>query len=208
MKIKICGLRDPANIRAIAALKPDMMGFIFYSKSPRFAHPESLKPAMALIPDGIQKVGVFVNEKVERVAQTASELGLDYVQLHGDETVEEVGFLKKTGLGTIKVFAVESEQDLARFDAYSEAVDYFLFDTKTAARGGSGKQFDWNIIYKYRFNKPFLLAGGIGAEVISQIATFSHQDFAGVDANSRLETSPGLKDIGLVSSFINDIRAL
>jgi phosphoribosylanthranilate isomerase len=205
-KIKICGMRDPENMRAVAALKPDFMGFIFYKKSPRFAHPSTLQAAVNALPNSIQKVGVFVNEKTDTIIRTASLLGLDYIQLHGNESVEELKVLKDAGNKVIKVFSIKNSADLKGIQNYENDADFFLFDTKTTARGGSGTSFDWSVLAGLESQRSWFLAGGIGLESIPQISSIKHPGFFAVDANSKLETSPAMKDIELVSSFIKTIR--
>jgi len=85
-------------------------------------------------------------------------------------------------------------------------VDYFLFDTKCKTVGGSGRQYDWNILYKYDGRKPFLLSGGIGPDDCQRILDFHHLKCAGIDLNSRFETAPGIKDIKALEKFVNEIR--
>lgn len=199
-------MRDPENIREVAALKPDFMGFIFYKKSPRFAHPKALQAAVNKLPDSIQKVGVFVNENTDTIIETASLLGLDYIQMHGNETVDEVQTLQAAGLKVIKVILIKDKTDLQEIKGYENSVDYFLFDTKTAERGGSGTSFDWSVLAGLQSKVPWLLAGGIGLESIHQISSIEQPGFFAVDANSKLEISPGMKDIKLVSAFIKNIR--
>jgi phosphoribosylanthranilate isomerase len=199
-------MRDPENIRKVAALKPDFMGFIFYKKSPRFVRPEALIQAVDRIPQNIQKVGVFVNESTDTIIQTASLLGLNTIQLHGNESVEEVKRLKAAGLMIIKAFLIKDKIDLKETEPYEDSLDYLLFDTKTAARGGSGISFDWKLLEDFQSKRPWFLAGGVGIESIPEISNIRHPGFYGVDANSKLEISPALKDIKLVSSFIKNIR--
>ena len=116
MKLKICGMRDPENIRAVAALGPDYMGFIFYPLSPRYAGDLSPESVRAL-PRPIRRVGVFVNETEQQVIRTAVHYLLDYAQLHGDETPEECRRLNRI-LPVIKAIAVRTEADLFESHGY------------------------------------------------------------------------------------------
>lgn len=199
-------MKSPDNIEAIAALIPDMMGFIFYPKSPRYASPESLIQPLQSLPKAIKKVGVFVNETPERILEISTLLKLDYIQLHGGEPLDVCLFLKNKGLKVIKVFSIQEASDLGRLIDFEGHVDYFLFDTKTAAYGGSGRQFDWRLLSSLRSATPWLLSGGIGAEDGPAILKFKHLNVAGIDANSRLETAPGLKDPTLAQQLIQSIR--
>jgi len=123
MKWKVCGLRD--NIEEVVALKPDYVGFIFYPKSPRYV---GLDFKMPLIPHEVKKVGVFVNESLEAVLKTSKKHLLDFVQLHGKESVQDCLFLKMNGVGVIKAFAIGDSSDFSAALRYQDAVDYFLFD--------------------------------------------------------------------------------
>lgn len=193
MKIKVCGMCDPRNIAAVAALKPDFMGFIFYKKSPRYVgalSPETVKG----IPSSIKKVGVFVNEDMGMIEQTVAEYGLDFVQLHGDESVEFCRALKGK-CGIIKATSI------VRASLYEDVVDYLLFDTPTPHYGGSGERFDWSELNNYKGGTPFFLSGGIGVEQGSEVRAL---DVFAVDVNSRFETQPGMKNIELLKKFINN----
>lgn len=199
MKLKVCGMKNAENIEGLAKLRPEWMGLIFYPKSPRY--PENLVPEDIQLID-IQKVGVFVKEEMNVVLETVEKWGLDYVQLHGDETVKEVKALKEAGLKVIKVFRVSDRlpDNLAEFTPY---VDFFLFDTKkTEAFGGTGAQFDWTILKEYNSKVPFLLSGGINLEDIDKIKSMELTQCVGLDINSKVEIEPGQKDLKRVQEII------
>jgi phosphoribosylanthranilate isomerase len=124
IRLKVCGMRDAENILAVAALVPEYMGFIFYAKSPRYVGEDFELPVG--FPAGIKKVGVFVNESVEKMLETGERLRLDYFQLHGDETVEVCRQLKEAGYGVIKVFSIGDAFDFDTTASYAAAVDFFL----------------------------------------------------------------------------------
>ncbi|MCD8541009.1 MAG: phosphoribosylanthranilate isomerase [Leadbetterella sp.] len=193
MKIKVCGMREAGNIREVAALGPDFMGFIFYPRSPRYVGEDFVLPEVA---EGIRKTGVFVNAPVEHVLRLARQYGLDYVQLHGDETQEYGAVLKDAGLKILKAFAVDASFELESLKAFEEVADYFLLDTKGDGYGGQGRPFDWNILKDYKAKTPFLVAGGISNDNIQELLKLDHPLFYGIDVNSRYEISPGLKDVG------------
>lgn len=192
MKLKVCGMTELGNIQQLEQLQPDWMGLIFYPASPRF--PENLKPVEIQAVD-IKKVGVFVNESVDQILQTVSDWKLDLVQLHGDESVQQVKQLYNAGVKLIKVFRVKDRlpDDLTSYAPY---VEMFLFDTlKSSAYGGTGEKFDWNLLKGYHLNLPYLLSGGVGPEDIAMIRQLQLPGMIGIDLNSKVELSPGIKDI-------------
>jgi phosphoribosylanthranilate isomerase len=198
MLIKVCGLTDPEEV-AIISKNVDFIGFIFYPKSKRFID-------HSLPSYGAKKTGVFVNEKIHVVVRTARLEKLDAVQFHGDENPEECAEIYGQ-LKVIKAFGIDSEFDFRQLDRYKNYVDYFLFDTKTSDRGGSGKQFDWNLLHNYHGETPFLLSGGISSDSLNQIKDFKHKSFAGLDLNSRFEIEPGKKDLELLNTFLHELRS-
>jgi len=204
MIIKVCGMRDGDNIRALEKLDIDWMGFIFYAGSPRYV------PDDAQCSDAIQsctkvKVGVFVNEQSDEILRKVAKYGLDYVQLHGDETPDFCRRLRDAGCAVIKAISVSSEIDLRQTNAYEPFVEYFLFDTKSDKYGGTGKRFDWSVLEAYRGNVPFLLSGGIGLEQVNDLRAFAHPMMTGIDLNSRFELSPAIKNIETVERFVSHL---
>ena len=199
--IKVCGMTEANNIHVVEQLNPDMMGFIFYPQSPRYCFQ---KPAY--LPEHANRVGVFVDATDEEIQSKWIDFKLDYVQLHGNESAAFCQRLKEKGMCIIKAFQVSSNDDLTGVEAYEGLCDFFLFDTKSSLKGGSGKQFNWQLLLQYQGHTPFLLSGGIGLESVSQLQTFTHPMLAGYDLNSRFETSPGIKDIALLKEFMQMIR--
>lgn len=189
-KVKVCGMSDPENIGLLEELKPDFMGFIFYPKSPRFVGEGFQMPELT-----IPKVGVFVKEPLKNVLNLVEKHGLDYVQLHSDESPEYCAELKQKGIKILKAFAVDSEFDFEQLQGFEEVVDYFLFDTKGDGYGGHGTSFDWKILERYMLQVPFFVAGGVSNDNVTELLELEHPMFFGVDVNSKYEISPGLKDI-------------
>jgi phosphoribosylanthranilate isomerase len=206
VKIKICGMRDPDNLRAVAALQPDYFGLIFYKRSPRYISPEEavrLPHFFGLIP-----VGVFVNETVEKMQQIIRQVKLPVIQLHGDESPKVCAAVKnmRPEPKLIKVFSVDENFDGSRLTAYEEACDYFLFDTKTEKLGGSGESFDWSILHSFPIRRPFFLSGGLGVENVNEaVKSCRGLPLYGVDLNSKLEISPGMKSPQLVKKLIKGL---
>ena len=198
MIIKVCGMREAENIRAADALPIQMMGFIFYPKSTRYVakRPEYL-------PRNARRVGVFVDEEANHILRIAKEYGLDYIQLHGHESPGYCRSLRGRGLRIIKAFPVATADDLLATTAYEGCCDYYLFDTKSTQPGGSGQSFDWSVLQAYHGRTPFLLSGGIRPEQAAVVRALRHPLLAGIDLNSRFESSPGVKDIQLLRQFLD-----
>lgn len=203
--IKICGMKFPENITTVAALHPDFMGFIFYPKSPRYAEPLHIETLNSL-PKSIKKIGVFVNENMENILTIAHKYNLDGLQLHGTELESMCAELHKAGYIVIKAFPIAEAYNFKVTKKYEGTCDYFLFDTKTEAYGGSGVKFNWGMLDEYTGDTPFLLSGGIAADDTEAILKIEHPQFAGVDLNSKFEISPGLKDVELLKQFITTIK--
>lgn len=198
MIIKVCGMREAENIRQAETLGIDLMGFIFWPKSSRYVNHRP-----AYLPSQTKRVGVFVDESLENVLQTASDYALDYLQLHGHESPDYCRQLKDYSI--IKAFNIATPADFGQTLPYEGVVDIFLFDTKGPSVGGNGKKFDWSLLTHYSGRTPFLLSGGIGPDDAASLMAFHHEQCIGIDLNSRFEQSPGLKDIGLLRRFLSQL---
>lgn len=194
-------MRDPQNIRAVEQSRADLMGFIFFARSPR-----NVETLPSYMPTSCQRVGVFVNEKTETILRKATEFQLDYIQLHGGESPEQCKEIAMQGLKVIKVFSIASSTDLATTGLYEGLCDYFLFDTACVEHGGSGRSFNWEILADYAGSTPFLLSGGINPQSIEALKNFRHARLAGLDINSGFEIEPALKDAAQVNEFIKQIK--
>jgi len=203
--IKICGMRDASNIQQILTLPIDYIGFIFYPKSPRYVSSPDEFSAIQF-PESLKKVGVFVNADAIEIMQKVKIYDLHTVQLHGNESVQLCQFLHSQGVEIIKAFQIQEESDFKQVLPYQTYVDYFLFDTQTNDYGGSGKKFDWQLLKSYQATTPFFLSGGIAHEDVLTISKLKHSLLAGIDLNSRFETSPGIKNYPLLASFIYKIK--
>ncbi|MDP4276974.1 MAG: phosphoribosylanthranilate isomerase [Bacteroidota bacterium] len=206
MKLKICGMRDPANILQVSALQPDYMGFIFYPPSPRFVTSLPAHLLAGIRKKGIEPVAVFVNETIQTIRHMVDDFSFSCVQLHGSESPEDCLWLKQQGLIVFKAISVSEPSDLERTKAYDDCCTYFLFDTKSAGFGGSGHLFDWKLLERYTGNTPFFLSGGIGPEDVPSIRSFSHPMMTGIDINSRFESAPCIKDVKLIQPFLTELR--
>ncbi|MGC3946643.1 MAG: phosphoribosylanthranilate isomerase [Chryseolinea sp.] len=200
-------MRESANILAVADLRPDYLGFIEYHASPRFVGKEFVAP---VLPSGISRVGVFVNETIDHVLSRSGVSGYDTVQLHGDESPDFAAKLRDSGLKVIKVFRVDDAFDFSDTKPYEGKVDQLLFDARGRQPGGNGIRFNPLILERYNQNIPFFLSGGLQPETLKvDIADLTAMNLYGVDLNSGVEIGPGLKDIARVEASIrhvNDIK--
>ena len=189
------------NIKSIADLSPDYLGFIFYAHSKRY-----FTDTLPELPKHIKKTGVFVNEELAVVISLQKQHQLQALQLHGDESVAYIQELKSHISNKVELIKVVSIEETANFEAlipFEKEIDYFLFDTKGKERGGNGIQFDWSVLKAYPFSKPFFLSGGIGpndAESVKEIEKKGVPIYA-VDINSKFEDKPGLKNSIKVINF-------
>lgn len=207
MMIKVCGMKEEDNVRDVGRLFPTLMGFIFYRKSHRYAG--DLNPdAVKTLPECVTPVGVFVDANEEEIEGVCSRYGIKTVQLHGSETPELCRRLKERGYSVFKAAGISSDYDWKALTAYTGTVDMFVFDTKCAGHGGSGKKFDWAQLENYPFATPYLLSGGIGPDDTEAIAKAVRPGMVGIDLNSAFETEPGIKDIKKLKDFITNLKTM
>ena len=225
-------MRDGENIRQVAELGVDWIGMIFWQKSPRNV---TMIPTHAgIIPDranmqrssfgnACKRVGVFVDEMPQNIITRVVNFKLDLVQLHGHETPTLIRNLRRTldpdirpGIKFIKAISISNREDVAQYRQYEDCIDYFLFDTRCATVGGSGRQFDWSVLSAYDGEKPFLLSGGIGPDDAPQlrallaapqsaVGALPADRCIGIDLNSRFETEPGMKDVQKLKQFLEQL---
>ena len=206
IKEQVCGMRQSSNIGELVKLTPDFIGFIFYSKSKRFIGEIIPNEIQLLIPDLIRKVGVFVDEPFESLIEKFYQSNLNMVQFHGIESPDYCKRVKELNIPVIKAFSITPDFDFLTVNPYNEVCDYFLFDTATELRGGSGLKFDWDILNQYTGSQPFFLSGGIQLTDLGEIGNLLHDKLYAVDVNSGFEIEPGLKDISKLAPFIDRLR--
>lgn len=207
-KLKVCGLTKLDQIQELISMNTDFLGFIFYEKSPRYVlNHLTLEDISKINHQG--KVGVFVNEDLETIIETAQKANLNFIQLHGDESENFISKLKEKlnpEIGIIKVIRIGSET-LDSASSIQETINrqlktsnYLLFDTDSKAFGGTGKQFDWNLLNELEIPLPYFLSGGISEENINDIKILNQKPFA-LDINSKFELEAGIKDVGKIRLF-------
>lgn len=204
-QLKVCGLTKINQIQELISLNTDFLGFIFYEKSPRFVlNHLSLEEISEINHQG--KVGVFVNETVEKISEISEKAKLSFIQLHGDEDEKFILQLRQILGNNIKIIKVirignQSFDELQKtINQQPSSVNYLLFDTDSKAFGGTGKTFDWQILNEIEIPIPYFLSGGISLENIHQLSTINHQPLA-LDINSKFETEPGSKDLEKIKTF-------
>ncbi|WP_299760521.1 phosphoribosylanthranilate isomerase [uncultured Pontibacter sp.] len=205
MKVKVCGMRNPENIRQVAALQPDYMGFIFYEKSKRFAEGHISPELLAELPASIKKTGVFVGESIDTIKSVVGKYKLDAVQLHGRETPKLCAEVKDLGVEVIKAFSVDDKFVFENTLLYENSADFFLFDTRGKEYGGNGIPFDWELLTGYLSPKPYFLSGGLNLENMQHLDKVRPQPY-GLDVNSGFEQEPGLKKIEELRMLFELIR--
>lgn len=217
-------MRDGNNIREVESLGVDLIGMIFYAKSPRYVGARS-----SYLPRKAKSVGVFVDAEPQDIIALIKDYGLSAVQLHGHESpgyiralrqaLGEAGFANyipeqafgETGhaprtIKIMKAVGISDVHSLDGLDAYEGLADAFVFDTKTPKMGGSGKAFDHSLLQNYHGNTPFLLSGGLSLDNAQEILSFVHPALLGYDLNSRFEIAPALKDTTRLRQFIELAR--
>lgn len=192
------------NIEQVADLKPDYMGFIFYSSSKRSVMEDFQLPPL---PPEIKKVGVFVNADADDIIDKINQHNLDCIQLHGSEPPYFCRQMQRITC-IIKAFGIDEHFDFQLLEAYKDTCNYFLFDTKTREYGGSGQQFNWQLLENYQYDVPFFLSGGLDISIVKEIKELAHKTplLHAIDVNSKFEISPGLKDTDKLEKLVNEIR--
>ncbi len=223
-------MRDPENIRAVEALGIQWMGFIFWPGSKRYVSerpsylPTKCKRVGVFVDADITEILQKVEEYALDLIQLHGSESPDYISqlknllaahrplsivhsplsiVHSPLSIVHSPLsIAHRPLSIIKAFNIATLADLEQTHAYENIVDYFLFDTKGKSVGGNGEQFDWRVLDHYRGPTPYLLSGGIGPDDVHRVRAFSHPLLAGIDLNSRFETSPGVKDIESLHRFL------
>lgn len=204
-RVKICGLRTLAHARYCSGAGADFLGFIFTPSSKRYINPDEAAAIIAWL-EGPKPVGVFKNQPLGEVNEIAQKTGIEFVQLHGEESPEYCALIEKPIIKAIPVAETDSTADIqTQIDLYQDSVHYFLFDTKSGDQsGGTGQVFDWSLLKDVRTELPFFIAGGIGVhnyeDVIEQAEPFA------IDVNSSLEDGEAMKDFDKMEAFFERLQ--
>ena len=208
-KAKICGLSTPEAVNAALEGGAAMLGFVFFDKSPRRVTAEVASRLAAPARGRAKVVAVTVDPSDAELHSIATALKPDLIQLHGKESPSRVRDIKaKTGAGVIKAISVSEPGDLSGVAAYESLVDHLMFDAKppkgSDLPGGVGARFDWDMLKDRRFERPWLLAGGL--DPWNVMDALSRSGAAMVDVSSGVERGAGLKDPALITAFLDAVR--
>jgi phosphoribosylanthranilate isomerase len=201
--VKICGITNWPDAQRSFKAGADYLGFNFCRKSPRYISPARAKKIVERLPRGVTAVGVFVNETEEAVLEIARKGGLDYVQLHGEESPRTVTNLAKR-VRVIKAIRVRKPFRVAELSRYKSASAFLLDAFDRHARGGTGKMFDWAVARRANRGRRIFLAGGLTPENAAE-ASQSVKPFA-LDVCSGVEASPGKKDAARLKAFMRALE--
>lgn len=207
-KVKICGITNREDAYLAAMLDVDYLGFNFYKNSPRYILPEKAREIIDGLPSCLISVGVFVNEKIERILEIVATCNLSVVQLHGKETPAYCLDLAKrnNNLRIIKAFRVKERFDLQELFSYK--VDYYLLDSFIQGQyGGTGKVFNWDLAIKVKeMGKPLFLSGGITLKNVKEAIIKVNPDV--LDVASGVENLPGRKDPQKMKRFMEIVKSV
>ncbi len=206
-QVKICGLSTAPTLQAALDAGADFIGLMFYARSPRNVSLEQAAVLAAQAKGRARIVAVVVDADDELLKSIMNYAKPDYIQAHGSETPQRMEEIKRqTGARVIKVIKVKDADDVALAKDYRDVADLIMFDPKAAENalpGGNGLSFDWNLLKGK--DGQFMLAGGLNPENVAQAIRLTRAPM--VDVSSGVETTPGVKDIGLIRKFIEAAKA-
>ncbi len=208
--VKICGLSTPETLDVALQAGADMVGFVFFSPSPRHIRLETARELGRQAKGRALKVALTVDADDATLGNIVETLRPDLLQLHGSETVARLRDIKQTfGVPVMKVIAVESAADLAPLAGFAAVSDRILFDArapKGATRpGGLGAAFDWHLLEKLDLQLPFMVSGGLNADNVAEAVRVTCA--GGVDVSTGVERAPGIKDPDMIRAFVRAARA-
>ncbi|MBT8456319.1 MAG: phosphoribosylanthranilate isomerase [Alphaproteobacteria bacterium] len=208
IRVKICGLSEPAHVQAAAEAGAAYVGFVFFAKSPRNVTPEQARDLALAAPPGVAKVALVVNAMDAELDAILGAAPIDILQLHGAEPPERVTELRaRFGLPVMKAVGVADAGDLAALETYAQVADQLLVDAKPPKDadlpGGNGLSFDWRLVAGRRWAVPWMLAGGLTPQNVAEAVRLTGAQQ--VDVSSGVETAPGIKDVGLIRAFIKAV---
>lgn len=205
VRVKICGLRTPQDVAAVAAAGAAYAGFVFFAKSPRHLTVAQAQVLALAAPLGLAKVALVVDADDAALDAIVEGLPLDMLQLHGHESPDRVAQVRaRYGLPVMKAVGVADEGDLAAVFDYSLVADQILIDAKppngSTLPGGNGLSFDWRLVAQRRWLRPWMLAGGLTPDNVAEAVRLTNA--RQVDVSSGVESAPGVKDAGKIAAFV------
>ena len=209
---KICGLNSEAAVAAAVAGGAVYVGFNFYPPSPRAIEPVRAAELCAAVPSGVRRVGIFVDADNDTIREVLAVTPLDLLQFHGHESPDRIADAKaRFRLPVMKAISIAGPDDVLAAERYEEAADLLLFDAKPPRRtdalpGGNGLAFDWRLIAGRTWRRPWMLSGGLTAELLPEAVRISRA--AAVDVSSGVERRPGDKDPDKIRDFLAVVRSL
>ena len=208
-EVKLCGITTPAAMPAAVGAGADLVGFVFFPRSPRAVTPAEAAALSAAHPGGPARVALLVDPDDAAIEAVLAAFRPDLIQLHGEETPARCAEVRaRFGLPVMKALGIAAEEDLAALEAYAPAVDRFLLDAKpppgAALPGGNAAAFDWQLLAGLRIPRPWLLAGGLTPANVA--AAVRMAGAPGVDVSSGVERARGVKDPALVEAFVQAAR--
>ena len=210
VRVKICGLKEPAHVAAAIAAGAAYLGFVFFPKSPRHLAIPAAAALAAEVPPGVAKVALTVNATDAELDAITGAVAMDMLQLHGAESPERVAEVRgRYGLPVMKAVGIAGPEDVEKIALYGKVADQILVDAKApkgaAVPGGNGLSFDWTLIARKYWPCPWMLAGGLTPDNVAEAIrlTGARQ----VDVSSGVELAPGVKDAGLIRAFVAAAQA-
>ncbi len=208
-QVKICGLTTPDALTAALETGADFIGLVFHPASPRFVEIEVAAYLSQYVPKTVQITGLFVDMPIEKMTEILDNVRIDLIQLHGHETPEDiVNIRKRFHKPVMKALSISDETDLAQIRAYDPVCDWLLLDAKGTSDmpGGNGLAFDWKLLKGLKIEKPWMLAGGLTPETVTEAIKATHP--TAVDVSSGVEKARGIKDPDKIRAFIKAAKAI
>lgn len=205
LTVKICGLSDPRSVDAALEAGADMVGFVFFERSPRHVSLSTGRALGARVAGRARKVALTVDADDATLAAVIEALSPDVLQLHGDETPERVAYVRtRFGLPVMRALGLAERHDIERVALFDGLADHLLFDARAPRGGdrpgGNGEAFDWTLLRGLRTRRPWLLAGGLHCDNVRE--AIRETGARGVDVSSGVEARPGVKDVEKIARFI------
>lgn len=207
MRIKICGITQPEQGKAISAMGATTLGFICVERSPRYVTSQQIATISKYLSSNVGRIGVFANTSEEQILRTVTESNLTGVQLHGDESpqfCQSIRQILPSQIELIKALRVKNLDSLIEAQVYYEFIDTILLDAyHPQLLGGTGTTLNWEDLTKFQPPLPWLLAGGLTSDNILQ--ALEKVNPQGIDLSSGVERSPGDKDLAKVAQLFEKL---